>query len=511
MPRMRICLWHGWLLEGTGSNVHTAKVADAMRRAGHDVLVVCQERHPERLGFVDAHGTVARDGVSILEPLDVEPSSGRCVVLRPDIGRVLPVFVYDEYEGFEVKRFVDLTDAELGAYLRSNAEALRAAVAWHGSDVTIAGHGIPGPAVARAALGDGRYAAKIHGSDLEYAIRPDARYRSLAREGLSGAVAVSASSDDALMRMAEVVPVVAERGRVVPPGVDVGRFRPRPRREALSDVAERLEVDPDTVRGRPDALDVRVEAALEARDADALEALAGSYDQTVPDPGAAGRLRVLAGFEGPIVGSFGKLILPKGVERVLEAVAVLPEARGVVVGFGLFREWLHALAAALDRGDAEAARWLRERGAMRLELSPEEVSGAAGSGARFVFTGKLDHRYAPEVLAATDVLVVPSTLPEAFGMVAAEGAAAGALPLVARHSGLAEVAATLEAAAGRPGLFSFEPGDGATRRLAGALRGLIALPAEEREELRAAARAVVEREWAWDRTAARLLEAATGR
>ena len=43
-------------------------------------------------------------------------------------------------------------------------------------------------------------------------------------------------------------------------------------------------------------------------------------------------------------------------------------------------------------------------------------------------------------------------------MVAAEGAAAGALPLVARHSGLAEVAAALEDAAAAPGLFSFEPG-----------------------------------------------------
>ena len=43
-----------------------------------------------------------------------------------------------------------------------------------------------------------------------------------------------------------------------------------------------------------------------------------------------------------------------------------------------------------------------------------------------------------------DVTVVPSIFPEAFGMVAAEAAAAGSPPLVARHSGLAEVAAGLE-------------------------------------------------------------------
>ena len=41
---------------------------------------------------------------------------------------------------------------------------------------------------------------------------------------------------------------------------------------------------------------------------------------------------------------------------------------------------------------------------------------------------------------------MPSTFPEAFGMVAAEAAACGALPLSAAHSGLAEVTTTLAGA-----------------------------------------------------------------
>ena len=41
--------------------------------------------------------------------------------------------------------------------------------------------------------------------------------------------------------------------------------------------------------------------------------------------------------------------------------------------------------------------------------------------------------------------MVPSIFPEAFGMVAAEAAAAGSLPLVANHSGLAEIAAGVAA------------------------------------------------------------------
>jgi glycosyltransferase involved in cell wall biosynthesis len=105
-------------------------------------------------------------------------------------------------------------------------------------------------------------------------------------------------------------------------------------------------------------------------------------------------------------------------------------------------------------------------------------------------------------------MVVPSILSEAFGMVAAEGAAAGALPLVARHSGLGEVGAALEAAIGRPGLLTFEPGPGAVARLATALDRLLELPSAERAELRGTVSAFVGREWTWDRTASALLAVA---
>ena len=61
-----------------------------------------------------------------------------------------------------------------------------------------------------------------------------------------------------------------------------------------------------------------------------------------------------------------------------------------------------------------------------------------------LFTGPFEHRHLVHLLAFADVSVVPSIFPEAFGMVAAESAAAGCPPIVARHSGLAEVAAGLE-------------------------------------------------------------------
>ena len=66
---MKILIWHGYLLGGTGSNVYTRQLAREWSRAGHDVTVLCQEPQPE------LH--------------DV----GTAEVVRPDVGGLLPVFV----------------------------------------------------------------------------------------------------------------------------------------------------------------------------------------------------------------------------------------------------------------------------------------------------------------------------------------------------------------------------------------------------------------------------------
>jgi glycosyltransferase involved in cell wall biosynthesis len=250
---MRLALWHGWRLEGSGSNVYTARIAEVLRAGGHDVLLLCQDPTVSSMPFVDGVGTVSGDGVSPIEPTGAAPAAGRLTVLRPDIGKLLPVFVVDVYEGSDVKRFVDLTDDELSGYLRRNADALRVAVEWHGSEAVVAGHAVPGPSVARLALGPGRYVAKVHGSDLEYAVRQQPRLRDLAREGLEGAVAVTGSSENVLRRTAELFPAVGDRLVVAPPGVDPERFRPVPRDEGLATAVERLEADPRTLRGRPSA------------------------------------------------------------------------------------------------------------------------------------------------------------------------------------------------------------------------------------------------------------------
>jgi len=168
---------------------------------------------------------------------------------------------------------------------------------------------------------------------------------------------------------------------------------------------------------------------------------------------------------------FGKLLRNKGVHVLLDALAGL-DARVVVVGFGDYRAELEQLA----------------------------------TGQRVLFTGPLEHRHLVHLLALADACVVPSIFPEAFGMVAAEAAAAGCPPLVARHSGLAEVAEGLEAEypPALRGLTSFASGDAGD--LHDKLSALLALSPADRAEVRAAARRAAVERWSWASIADRLLE-----
>jgi glycosyltransferase involved in cell wall biosynthesis len=410
---MRILLWHGYLLEGTGSNIYTRSIAREWSRAGHEVVVFCQDPAPERFDLAGAE------------------------VVRPDIGGRLPTFVVDRYEGLEPVLLQEMSRAERERYAAFNAAALRQHLP---ADLVFANHVLMGAPV--AASSGARFAVKAHGSELEYSMRGNVELEAWAAASLRKAAAVFVGSAHIRRVLEEVVGPV-DGVHEVPPGVDVDRFVARPRDEALADLLRESRLDPPNP---------------------------GNRQERLPDEGNDRRLAEFLAGDAPTVLYFGKLLYNKGVHVLLEAMRGV-DARTVVVGFGDYRQELERVAPP-----------------------------------RTLFTGPLEHRHLVHLIPLADVAVVPSIFPEAFGMVAAEAAAAGCPPLVARHSGLEEIAVGLEEAypAELRHLTSFETGN--SPELADKLHELLALPAGKRRALGEAARRVAEERWSWAGVAERLLE-----
>ena len=488
---MRILIFHGYLLGGTGSNVYNARLAAALVRAGHEVHLLCQDRDPFEQAWVDAAGDW--DGGSLAVETRREPA--RATVYRPDLGGLLPVYVADRYDGIEAKPFPELSEDELAAYLDRNVAAVREVAERAQPDVALANHLVMGPVVLARALGDVPYAVKVHGSALEYTVKPHPeRFMPYAREGLARARAVLVGSRHTAESLWAAMddPDLEARTKLGPPGVDIEEFRPREpaaARQGLEDLVRRLAAaGPAAAPGSSFARD---------------EAAAAAALATI-EPGD--RLVVFV----------GKLIASKGVDLLLAAwplvLARVPEAKLVVVGFGAFREGLERLA-----GDLAAGRELRGENGLELQYLRAFLDDAPpdypARAERVVWAGRLDHAELADLLPATEAMVVPSTFPEAFGMVAAEAAACGSLPVVARHSGLGEVAATLGAAvpeAARP-LLSFERGPGAVPELAAAVAGWLEAPEDLRGATRDAMVAITRERYSWDGVARTLLAAAQGR
>ena len=108
---------------------------------------------------------------------------------------------------------------------------------------------------------------------------------------------------------------------------------------------------------------------------------------------------------------------------------------------------------------------------------------------------------------------MPSTFPEAFGMVAVEAAACGALPISADHSGMREVsrqlAAALPAAVGA--LTSFPVAEGAVEAIAGPHRRLAgAAGGRAGGRPRGARRDRRRRLWSWEGVARGVIAASRG-
>jgi glycosyltransferase involved in cell wall biosynthesis len=443
---MRVLIFHGYMLRGTGSNIYNANLARALAKLGHEVHLLCQDRQTEIEG-VQIH--------------------------NPEIHGLLPVYVEDPYEGFEVKAFPELTDRELDRYIESNVAAVRKVASQvAGIDAALANHLVMGPAIlARADIGP--FATKIHGSALEYTVKPNRRFLPYAREGMEAARGVlvgSRHTAESLWAALPDVPGLREKTRLGPPGVDTEAFAPK----------------------------------LQLR------------------PSAPARRIVFV----------GKLIVSKGVDLLLAAWPLVreqhPHATLEIAGFGEYEAGLRRLLAALERGDIQEAREVALAGrgieggeekplpilsAFLADPPPEYLHSGEDAAGSVQFIGRLEHDQVAELLPGAEALVMPSTFPEAFGMVAAEAAACGALPLSAGHSGMLEVSRQLMAAlppeVGR--LTSFPVGEGAVEAIAERLNGWLSLAEEERAAAREALVDTARRLWSWEGVARGVLEASAGR
>lgn len=459
---MKIGLYHGYNLTGSGSNEYTRYLARTLLDQGHTVHIICREYHPEKIDYIGQLWRWDRDGNCEVTAAD-GPYADTCVLHQIPTGDVYPVYITDKQRSGRVKEFVDLSDEELAFFKALNHKILTNIFSRIELDVLHANHLVmqPSLAVEPCRLHNIPLIIYPHGSAIEYTVKKDPRYQAEARKAILDCRGLIIGNTEVRERICGLFPDLAQlirgKSRIVGVGVDTQLFKPTTRSGRQASIASLLQLKSmQSSQGKTPQLcqwlyqqldDGNYRAATEAGD----HYLHNSVDTDIREKLAA------VDFTRPVMLFVGALTAGKGLQSLLCALPQIykscPQAQLLIIGAGRFREILEAFVYALARGNRELVTYLTER---RFIDENQDEAGlwqdvvyylhhqsdaddyydrAKRMLDQVTFLGRFDHQQLSYVFPCADIAVFPSVIPEAYPLVLMESLANGVLPVVSYFSG----------------------------------------------------------------------------
>ncbi|HVG19322.1 MAG TPA: glycosyltransferase [Blastocatellia bacterium] len=468
-----ICILHGYLLDGSGSNLWTRAVIQSLCRDGEIIHLVCQENHPERFDFIGEAYRYRMDGTVETIFRRQVPYAGRCVMHKPQIGDTLPVYVWDRYEEFSnVAPMIELPDEAINYYLDRNTEVVTQVARAHAVSVMHANHAVLMSVVAQRvsrALSI-PFAIMPHGSAIEYAVKKDERFLRLATESFRAASRIFVIGREMRERVNTVFAVVEginAKMTELKLGVDTGLFEPVRPEGRDKNISKLLESISDLPRGKAremsDGMLARLHGDVTIDDVRAAIESASSYTGKQPDADLESKFATVDWRGDKILLFVGRLISSKGLQSIIAALPLIldahPNSRLVAVGHGPLREALEAFVWALGKGDRSLVEKIVEWGSALEGSEAKRFTAvrryydALGEGGRLdyyfekaerhmrsdrvIFTGYLTHRELRHLFPCCDVAIFPSVVAEAGPLVFLESLASGCFPLGTYFAGMA--------------------------------------------------------------------------
>ena len=468
-----IALLHGYLLEGSGSNLWTRSMIQSICKSGETVHLLCQENHPELYDFICEAVLYHPDGQreTILKR---EPAyAGKCIMHKPKLGETLPVYVRDKYEEFSDPRpMVYLNDAEIKEYLQTNIDVLNLIADEYGIKVIHANHAVLLSVVAQqVARKQGiPYAIMPHGSAIEYAVKKDRRFFKYAEQAFHDAQRIYVIGEEIRTRVKDLfkaLPEINTKMLELNLGVDTSLFNPVNPEDRTKKMSGLYALLQDVPRGKTLLLSQKMYDVLTSgisRQA-LIKAIqdSSSYNAKRTDEKVEDKLKTIDWENDKILLFVGRLIASKGLHSILaampEILASEPDTRLIVVGHGPQREPLEAMIWALQNGHTglvmNILNWSKELensgeeswSEMQLYLDhlrkSNELDNYFGKAKKLlgqntvIFTGYLTHKELCHLFPACDVAIFPSVVAEAGPLVFLEAMASGCFPIGTYFAGMA--------------------------------------------------------------------------
>ena len=459
---MKIGLFHGFNLTGSGSNEYTRYLAKTFMDQGHAVHIICREYHPEKIDYVGRLWQWKRDGSCTISVVNQE-FENTCTLHQIPYGDFYPVYVSGKKTSATFKEFVDLTDEELNSFKALNHVLLTQIFSRIDIDILHANHLVMQPSlvIAPCKAHNIPFIIYPHGSAIEYTVKKDPRYQVEARNAIMACSGLIIGNHEVRDRICNLFPDLKERilakTEIVGVGVDTQLFIPVARSGRAESVAALLRLESVTsTQGKSPELLLALHKYLANGNYPMIGSFDDSYVHNQVDTNLKEKLSTL-NFSRPVLLFVGALTVGKGMQSLLCALPLVykhyPDTQLVIIGAGSFREVLEALVYALANNDHallsclienrfdtkrndETLHWQDVRYFQKnLTNRDEYFTLAQRLQKQVLFVGRFNHEQLSYLFPCADLAVFPSVIPEAYPLVLMESLANGVLPMVSYFSG----------------------------------------------------------------------------
>ncbi len=468
---MKIGIYHGYELTGSGSNEYTKYLAKTLSRKGHEVHVICREPASEKIDFISRAYEYTSEGYSKLI-FEKEYIQNKCFVHKLPDTTVKPVFLTDKQRQGNVKSFVNLTDDELRQYHDLNKCIIENILKEHKFDILHANHLIYQPVAVYEACKKTNTPFIIypHGSSIEYVVKPDKRYKKLAFDAIKECDGLIIGNQEVRDRIINLYPeykeFILQKSQIVGVGVDTELFKPVEKMQRHNEISYLLKKD--LAGGKKDGQTLELINRLNAGNIFAARDYWDKYNHSMPDDDIKEKLKKIP-WDKNILLFVGALTVGKGLQSLIIALTEIitrrPDTHLVIVGAGAYREVLEGLVYAISGAKKELLMELCFKG---YDLDKNELKGEWTDVKKYLdwniniiiengsnlkehvhFLGRLDHDNLKYIFPCSDIAVFPSVVPEAYPLVLMESLSNGVLPVVSYFSGFKDGIDELEQYLGR--------------------------------------------------------------
>lgn len=536
---MRILICHAYFLGGSPEDLYVQNISRALCRLGHQLVVTCQEDDP-KYDFATSFLLEQAGGINPHVAWDKDTEyDGSCLMYRPDVGKLLPVYFLESYPEFEAREFTNLSEDDFDEYIKNYRRVFSRLVDQFVPEIILINHALSLPYAMRpvAESAGVPYFVAVHSGEFESTAYEETGYRGFAARGMAGAKGIFADGGTSGEFAAEILDDLdyGWKGRIidVPPGVDIGKTL-----ESMPPIRETVDLIASSVESRLSRVTIgdflrlgnKVSVSEDplAETAFRVDEVSARHPEGLPDRDIEEKLKVITRAERSFFLYAGELDEKGGVQNILPALPFVmeeyPETTVLICGSGKMRGILELMMEALQNGDITELRKLCKFGNKNyntygkpfsqvtsfldqlksdgLVKMYKQLCSGLKAGQSAVFCGYLYQEEYRDILPYAKGVLVPSLEPPAARSIVLEAMASGVVPIAPHHPALDEILEPVEQEWGDALLLS--TGSDAVSSIATACRELLRSTGARIESWGMQARDIVAAKYSWDSVAQRM-------